>query len=278
MGVVNARQGRFEGIWQYVRARWPAYLTIFGGGGLTAFLLISIGAERRNWYLVGLGVLLLLLLAYFLTTSLWAAHEQLSRRDTSPSHTIFELGKIQPIDQIVYVGLGLRQTPLRLSRRMTRGRVQAIDVYNPQLTPSAVLARRRRMAQPSAPDPRLSWSEGNIGLLPLPDHSVGLVATSYTLIEFWQEGDRRLLLKEMKRILKPGGHLVIAEPARTPAQLMMLGPASWRLPPPDYWRDLLTEAGFRIVSEELPGGYYHFIRAEKPFPGAVQQLTLDLGV
>lgn len=268
----------FESLLRYVSARWPTYLAVFGGGSLAAFVAISLGAEERRWALVAGGVIVLLLLAYFLTTSLWAAHEQHTRKQTRPSHILFEAGNIQPTDHLVYIGLGVRETPVQISRRLTRGRVQAVDVYNPQLTPRAVLARRRRMAGSSAPDPRLVWVEGSIDLLPLPDNSTHLVAMSYTLIEFWQDGDRRLLLREIRRILKPGSYFILAEPARTRTQLAMLGPAALRLPSADYWRALLHESGFHIVREVNVGGYYLCFRAEKPFPGTVQQLALDLGI
>jgi len=268
----------FEGVLRYIRVRWPSYLVIFGGGGLFAFILISLGAEDGRWPFVALGMGILLILAYFLTTSLWAAHEQFGRRQVQPAHIIFEEARIQPTDSLVYVGLGVRDIPLQLSRRLTRGRVQAIDVYNPQLTPRATLSRERRLAKPTPPDPRLSWLEGHINLLPLPDYSVDLVTSSYTLSEFWQDGDRRLLLKEMRRILRPGGFLLLLEPARTRTQLLMLGPAALRLPPTDYWRALLNDAGFHIVRETNVSDYYLCFRAEKPFPGTVQQLTLDLGI
>lgn len=235
-------------------------------------------AERDLWLLAAAGFLLLLILAYFLTTSLWAAHEQFNRRENLPARIIFELGQIQPTDNLVYVGLGLRDTPIGLSRRLTRGHLDAVDVYNPRVAPGSVLTRLRRPTPPSLRDPRLSWLEGSIDLLPLPDASVDLVAMSYTLVEFWQHGDRNRLLKEVRRILRPEGHLLLAEPARTRTQLLMLGPAALKLPPPDYWRRQLQDAGFIIAREKYVSDYYICFRAEKPFPGSVQQLALDLGI
>ena len=267
-----------NGTLRYIRARWPIYLIGFAGGALGALLLIILAVEVGAWSLVFLGLIVLLILSYFFTTSLWAANEQFNRRHSQPSHVIFELGHIQPTDDLVYVGLGLRDTPIQLSRRLTRGHVRAIDVYNPQLAPGRALARQRRPTPLGQPDPRLTWLDGNIDLLPLPDHSAPVAATSFTLFEFWQHGDRKLLLSEMYRILQPGGQLLIAEPARTRTQLMLIGPAALRLPPPDYWRQLVRDVGFRIAREENIGDFYLCFRAEKPLPGEIQQLALDLGV
>lgn len=268
----------YVSIWRHISARWPTYLIGFGGGSLLSLVLITIAAERELWLVVIIAFLALLLLAYFLTTSIWSLHEQFNRRRNLPSHVIFELGRIQPTDSLVYVGLGLRDTPIQLSRRLTRGHLDAIDVYNPRLAPGSALARLRRPTPPSLRDPRLSWLEGSIDLLPLPDASVELVAMSYTLVEFWQHGDRSRLLQEIRRILRPEGHLLLAEPARTRTQLLMAGPVAFKLPPPEYWRQQLRDAGFTITREKDVNGYYLCFRAEKPLPGSVQQLALDLGI
>jgi hypothetical protein len=159
---------------------------------LLALWLVVIGAGQGRWWLVVVALAALLVLAYFFTMSLWSANEQFNRRHSLPATVIFELGQIQPTDDVIYVGLGLRDTPIRLSRRLTRGQVQAVDVYNPQLAPGAVLARQRRPLPNVPPDPRLIWLEGSIGLLPLPDNSAHIVACSYTLVELWQHGDRQL--------------------------------------------------------------------------------------
>ncbi|HZD10699.1 MAG TPA: methyltransferase domain-containing protein [Candidatus Binatia bacterium] len=267
-----------DGLLRYVRARWPTYVIGFGGGFLLALWLVVIGAGQGRWWLVVVALAALLVLAYFFTMSLWSANEQFNRRHSLPATVIFELGQIQPTDDVIYVGLGLRDTPIRLSRRLTRGQVQAVDVYNPQLAPGAVLARQRRPLPNVPPDPRLIWLEGSIGLLPLPDNSAHIVACSYTLVELWQHGDRQLLLREMRRVLQPGGHLLLAEPVRTRTQFLTVGPAALRLPGAEYWRRQLAESGFNVVREHNISGFYTCFRAEKPLPGTVQQLALDLGI
>ena len=59
-----------------------------------------------------------------------------------PVDLFFELGRITPTSRFVHVGMGLRRTPQQMSRRLTSGRVTALDVYNPQEAPGGALARR----------------------------------------------------------------------------------------------------------------------------------------
>jgi hypothetical protein len=42
-----------------------------------------------------------------------------------------------------------------------------------------------------------------------------------------------------------------------------------------YWRDLLTQTGFRIKREESLEELIHFIRADKPLPYEGKQLLFD---
>jgi hypothetical protein len=43
----------------------------------------------------------------------------------------------------------------------------------------------------------------------------------------------------------------------------------------DYWRDFITQTGFRIKREESLEELMHFIRADKPLPYEGQQLIFD---
>lgn len=268
----------FSGTLRHVRAHWPGYLLLYGGGALLSLLVILLAAGSRLWGMVLLALAALLVLFYFLVASLWAAHEMRDRRPNHPAEVLFKLGPIDRTDEFVHVGLGLRDVPENLSRRLTRGCIYAVDVYNPQLAPSRTLARERAVAPASPPDPRLSWLNGSIDLLPLPDNGTLIVTISHTLHELWQHGDRRLLLKEVYRILEPGGCLLLAEPARTTLAYLVWGPGALRLEPPLYWRTLLHSCGFRIATEQSVRDLYYCYRAVKPLPGEIQQLTLDFGV
>jgi ubiquinone/menaquinone biosynthesis C-methylase UbiE len=176
--------------------------------------------------------------------SLWSAHQIYDKQNIS--QCLVKLGELQPKNTLILIDLGRRQLAIDLCRHMTTGRVIVIDVYNPQMTPSRELARARRQAKRPDPDPRLSWRDGKISLLPLADGSVPAVTLSEVASEFWQLGDRQQLFKEVFRVLRPGGCILLAERLRTPINLLVNGPAGLRLSPIAYWENLLLEAGFKI--------------------------------
>ena len=269
------RTGRYRGTLNYISAHWPAYL--FGYAGLVLLLLVVVffSGYYGWWAYISLSFALILLVAYFFGVSIWAAHVQ---HDGSDFDLIFEMARLRPEDQFVHIGLGMRTTAVGLGRRLSTGHMTVIDVYNPQLMPNEAIVRARARAPQPGPDNRVTWREGSITLLPLPDSSVRTVTINCTLSALWQNGDHDRLLAEIWRILRPGGRLVMVEKVRSYTNWLVWGPLATRIPKNDYWRDRLTGAGFEIRQELAQfHGMVHFYRAEKPIPSIRgQQLKLGL--
>jgi SAM-dependent methyltransferase len=267
--------GRFRGMLRYLYAYWPIYTFLYGGL-LASLLLIGVAADR-GWYgLISLALALFLVLGYFITASLWAAHQIYDR--LQPHHMLFDMGQLRETDRFAYLGLGLRERVFDLSRRLTTGRIVVVDLYNPQWTTGSGVARLRQRARPPLPDPRLNWQTGEVTLLPLPDESVPVVVICETASAFWQHGDRLALLQEARRVLARNGRLLLAERTRSRTNWLTLGPAAAELQPTGYWHRLLLEAGFQVQREQPLGDLVTCWRADKPTPAQANQLALELGL
>ena len=264
---------RYKGTKKQIRARWPVYLFIYGGGGLLLVCLAIISMTQAWYSFVALALATLLVLLYFLFASLWSYHVLYDNTDIRD--TLFDIGELNPQVTVVDVNLGLRSFPAGLGRRLTTGTVIAIDVYNPQLAPDRTLARAHNQAERPIPDPRLSWREGNISILPLPDNSVQAITLVQVVSELWQEGDRRRLLQEANRILMPGGCLLLAERARTPFNTLVSGLAGLRLKPSSYWLDLLQQNDFKVTDSKSLRDLILCIRADKRYPDETTPLPVD---
>jgi len=251
----------YGGTLRYVRSRWPTYLIGFGGGHLLAFLIIIVSLVQGLYSFTLLAIVAFIILFYFLAASLWSAH-QLYDGD-SITNALIERGSINPEDELVQIDLGERYQALNLSRRLTTGKVQVIDVYNPQLASERSLARSRENVGKLPQDPRLMIREGNINLLPFPNESVKVVVMVECLGRFWQRGDQLRLLSEIMRILKPGGRFLMAERVRSTSSTVALGPAGLRLPSVSYWHHILTDAGLELKSEEMVKNLIFCLRADK---------------
>lgn len=269
-------KGQYRGTLQFLFAHGPLYLGVYAG---VVALVLGMGiAAVRGWLaFVPLALSLILIILYFLLASLWAAHKLYDAGGRQPHHVLFDMAQLRESDRFAFVDLHGRYQAIDLGRRLTTGQIVVLDVYNPQLTPSRALARSRaRQPQPPAGDPRFVWRDGSINLLPLPDESVTAVILNEILSQFWQQGDRETLLQEVRRILIPGGRVLLAQRARTQANWLHLGPAALPLQNSQAWRDLLQRAGFILRREETLDDLIHCFRADKPVPVEAQQMRLSL--
>src|SRR5262245_17149362 len=109
---------------------------------------------------------------------------------------VADAAQIQPGQRALDVACGTGVLARELaSRTGSSGRVAGIDPG-----PGMVA-----VAKHLAPD--LEWREGVAESLPFPDQSFDAVLSQFGLMFFT---DRRQALREMLRVLAPGGHLVVA--------------------------------------------------------------------
>ena len=270
-----SERNRNQGTARHVYAQWPGYLLRYGGL-ILAFLTIAAGLTMGWQVLVAIGIVLLSAVFFLMLAALWTAHRLYDTDGLQSDDLLFAMSQAQPTDNLANIDLGLRQQAIMLSRHLTTGRITVIDVYNPQLATSAGLARARLQAPSTKQDPRLTWSDGHISLLPLPDASVTAVFMSQVLSEFGQHGDRQTLLREIRRILKPSGRLLVTEQTASWLNWLLVGTSSAKLQPAEYWRELLLEAGFDIHRQENIQGLLSCLRADKPSPYTGHQLSLQL--
>ncbi len=231
----------------YLLTRWPAYYAFMAGSLIAGLVIIVVGGVFGWWWLVASAALALLAVNYLLAASLWLARQMQDMVGMSAS--VWELGQLDPDERLAAIDLGLRQLTLRLRARLRKGRILAIDVYNPQMTPAPRLARLRarefEWADTYQADPRLESLPGALDLLPLPDEHVSAVVLAQLLTELAQSGDRVQLLREVYRILAPGGRFIVIEPVRQ-AEAWWAYPVLGGLDSAESWHALFHMTGFQL--------------------------------
>lgn len=263
--------------WQHfapiLRAEWQSYLLRFGIAFLLALFLIVWSVGQRWWFIaVPAFLLLLLLLHRFLGSLILAEKEQFA-----PDYLyLFELGEIDPYDKIVQIDLGRKSVGMALVSRFTMGKITIVDVYHPELTPNPHLKQIRNRQPVPRFDPRLEWLVSDITLLPFPDGSVPAVLMQDTLRHFAYYGDQERLLKEIYRILKPSGRLLLAEYNRTWSNWFIFGWAAAQLATNQQWNNLLQQTGFYIYHQQLRHNITICWRVDKPTGISEYQIPLPL--
>ena len=145
-----------------------------------------------------------------------------------------------------------------------------------------MLLMARRMTSRALPDiqRRASWLQADTLRLPLPDSSVDAI-TGHSV--YYMLGDRDQFLREALRVLRPGGRLILLDPASRPFPIdvlrtshslrVKLAVMSWHAVSLMHQRYTLeqmsarlTTAGFaRVLTESAVEGYGILSRGEKTY-------------
>jgi SAM-dependent methyltransferase len=147
-------------------------------------------------------------------------------------------------DRLLEIGFGGGTLLEELLRRAPHGRVTGLELS------STMLDRARRRLRGYVDTGRLELHEGTVERLPFPDDSFDGVVSANT-IYFWPDPARGL--GELRRVLGPGGRLVLGYGTADAMAAMPFTAHGFRLYPVDEVERLLREAGFAGVVTRLHG-------------------------
>jgi SAM-dependent methyltransferase len=134
-------------------------------------------------------------------------------------------------EKVLDVGCGRGLLAIGAAKRLKIGKVTGIDVWNPQdLSGNSAEAARENAKVEGVAD-RVRFDIGDARKLVYPDGFFDAVISSNALHTLDDDREREQALKEMLRVLKPGGRLVIFDTAET-----------------GYYAEVLRECGAQDVT------------------------------
>ena len=147
-------------------------------------------------YLLGMGCLMLF----------WRKMTKVMGRDT-----ILDQIEWRGDEQVLDVGCGRGLMLVGAAKRLTTGRAVGVDIWQAvdqsHNTPEAALENGRKEGVAD----RVEVATGDARSLPFPDQSFDIVVSHWVIHNLPSEAERDRALEEMERVLRPGGHLILAD-------------------------------------------------------------------
>jgi SAM-dependent methyltransferase len=145
--------------------------------------------------------------------------------------------KLAGSEQVLDLGCGRGAVLLTVARRLTTGKATGLDLWQAKDQSGNTGAATRQNALAEGLSDRIDLVTGDMRALPFEDNTFDLVVSSLALHNVPGTDDRRKVLTEALRVLRPGGRLLIADALHA-----------------DAYADALSEAGAQDV-EVRPLGW-----------------------
>jgi ubiquinone/menaquinone biosynthesis C-methylase UbiE len=114
-------------------------------------------------------------------------------------------------ERVLDVGCGRGVLTVAAAHRVNRGSVIGVDVWNR----SALSGNRANSVLENAKiegvDDKVEVREGDARALPFADGTFDIVLSNFVVHELKNRPDRKQMMREMSRVLKPGGHVALVD-------------------------------------------------------------------
>lgn len=228
----------FQGITNVVRFNWHFY--VLAGAvllGLGLFALYTSGVwQLAAWVAMVVAVVLIL---SSLVVTYW----------------VYDLSNLYSLDwlrniaipkhaKIVNIHAGFDETSELLHYQYPAAELVVLDFYDPQKH-TEVSIKRARKAYPPYPGTLVV----NLAHLPFADGSVDAFFGILAVHEIRDEAERVLFFKEVYRVLKPDGIVVVTEHLRDMANFMAYNMGAFHFHALGTWQAAFAAAGLRLQHE-----------------------------
>lgn len=114
-------------------------------------------------------------------------------------------------ERILDVGCGRGLLTVGAALRVPNGSVVGVDVWNPRAISGNRAESVRENATAEGVGNRVEAKEGDARKLPFADGAFDVVVSNFVVHELQERADREQMMREVARVLKPGGHVALVD-------------------------------------------------------------------
>jgi arsenite methyltransferase len=173
---------------------------------------------------------------------------------------IAKLLELKGNEYVLDVGSGTGRTSVQIAKRLTTGRLVGIDIWDTMELSGNSPERAYKNAEIEGVKAKVDFKFGNVLEIPFNDDIFDIVTCSSVLNNLPGEKNRIKALKEIFRVLKPGGKCMLLEPLRNLRMFFAFTPfAFYQLGKSEHWEKYAKTAGFSKVRFQNKKGSGIFI-------------------
>ncbi len=169
---------------------------------------------------------------------------------------IFENEGFKGDEHLLDVGCGTGSVSINWAKLLKKGKVVGIDIYSGMSGDSPAQAYRN--AEIEGVIDRVEFKYGNVLEIPYPDNTFDIVTAGSVLHEIHEEENKIKAVKEILRVLKPGGKFITIELLRDARMFLAMLFFAFVWKPKKYWVDLLNRNGFKNLKTEEYTRYVNY--------------------
>ena len=238
--VEHAPRGPFDGVLNIVRYNWNLYVAAITICAVVVGLVLAVHPPTVLAVLLILGAVAAV---FWLALSLAVSHYVYDRSDLYRWQWIRERVASNP-RHVVSIHAGLDETSTALQEMYPAAEVTILDVYDPAEMPEPSIARARREARSM-----LASVKADFRRLPLQSTSTDLVTAIFVAHELRRAASKEAFFRELARVIKPGGTVLLVEHLRDAWNLFAFGPGAFHFFPRREWLRIAATTGFELSAE-----------------------------
>ena len=114
-------------------------------------------------------------------------------------------------ETVLDIGCGPGLLTVGAARRLSNGTVVGVDVWNARAITGNRAASVLENAKREGVEDKVQVKEGDARALPFADSSFELVLSNFVVHEMKTREERKQMMREIARVLKPGGHVALVD-------------------------------------------------------------------
>lgn len=228
----------FQGVWNIIRFNWQFYIV-----AIAAVILLLLLRNNLTTALRAAAIVLVILITVSTLISLFVS---CYIYDFSNLYKLSWLPNTQTNDKekIANINAGFDETSNLLKNKFANSELFVFDFYDPAKH-TAVSIKRARKAYPPFPNTK----QVTTSLLPLQDNSTDKIFAILSAHEIRNEEERNSFFKELRRVLKPTGQIIVTEHLRDSANFLAYNIGCFHFHSRPTWLNTFQNAELRIANE-----------------------------